>query len=207
MQLYGFGNSRSFRVIWMFKELGIDFDYIQLNPFKGDLEEESFLSLNPSGKVPVLVDENLVLTESAAIITYLGDKYPNSGLVPNCGTASSDIHARARYNQWCYFAMTELEQPLWTIAKHQFSLPKKYRIPKVYKTAIYEFRNVLGILEKGLGHSDWILGEQFTAVDILIGHSLHWAQSNKIKLKNVTLEQYYIRLSEREAFKQAVALS
>ena len=207
MQLYGFGNSRSFRVIWMFKELGIDFDYIQLNPFKGDLEEESFLSLNPSGKVPVLVDENLVLTESAAIITYLGDKYPNSGLVPNCGAASSDISARARYNQWCYFAMTELEQPLWTIAKHQFSLPKKYRIPKVYKTAIYEFRNALGILEKGLDHSDWILGEQFTAVDILIGHSLHWAQSNKIKLKNVTLEQYYIRLSEREAFKQAVALS
>ena len=207
MKLYGFGNSRSFRVIWMFKELDMDFDYIQLDPFKGELEQESFLSLNPSAKVPVLVDENLVLTESAAIITYLGDKYPNSGLVPICGAASSEINARARYNQWCYFAMTELEQPLWTIAKHQFSLPKKYRIPKVYKTAIYEFRHVLGILAKGLGHSDWILGEQFTAVDILIGHSLHWAQSNNIKLKNLTLKQYYIRLSEREAFKQAVAAS
>ena len=202
MKLYGFGNSRSFRIIWMFKELGVDFDYVQLDPRKGDLEQESFLSLNPAGKVPVMVDENLVLTESAAIITYLGDKYPQAGLVPKCGSNN-----RARYNQWCFFALTELEQPLWSIAKHQFALPEKYRIAAIYKTAIYEFRQVLNILAQGLNNSTWILGEQFTAADILIGHSLHWAQENNIKLKNNKLEQYYDRLSQREGFIQAIKFS
>ena len=102
MKLYGFGNSRSFRVIWMFQELNVQFEYHKLNPNKGQLEEEFFLKLNPSGKVPVLVDQELILTESAAIITYLGDKYVNhSGksdiYIPECGTL-----ARANYNQWCF---------------------------------------------------------------------------------------------------------
>lgn len=142
MKLYGFGNSRSFRVIWMFQELNVQFEYHKLNPNKGQLEEEFFLKLNPSGKVPVLVDQELILTESAAIITYLGDKYVNhSGksdiYIPECGTL-----ARANYNQWCFFALCEFEQPLWTMAKHQFSLPQKYQVPEILRTALYEFRMV-----------------------------------------------------------------
>ncbi len=204
MKLYGFGNSRSFRIIWMFKELSVDFDYIKLNPKNGDLENSEFLKLNPSGKVPVLIDGDLVLTESAAIVTYLGDKYsqyPQKSdiVIPKCKTSQ-----RAQYNQWCYFALCEFEQPLWTIAKHEFALPEKYHVPAIQRTAIYEFRSALKVLASGLGDNRWVLGKDFSAADILLCHTLHWANENKIKFKNTPIEEYYSRAIERKAFKEAL---
>ncbi len=194
MKVYGLDKSRSFRIIWMFNELGVDYEYVRLAT-KEDLFSDWFLKLNPAGKIPVLVDDKLVLTESAAIITYLGDKYPEKELVPVC-----DSIQRAYYNQWSFFALTELEQPLWTIAKHQFVFPEKMRVSAVNKSALWEFRQILSILEKGLLGKEWILGDKFSAADILIGHTLHWAINNKIKLKNKTLENYHSRLTERNAF-------
>lgn len=212
MKLYGFGNSRSFRIIWMFKELNLDYEYIKLNPKKGELLTEEFLALNPAGKVPVLIDNDLILTESAAIINYLGDHYQqqhqqqrqhqqNKSLLPQCGTID-----RALYDQWCFFAMTELEQPLWTIAKHQFALPEKYHVPAILKTAIYEFRMALQVLQTGLSKGTWILGENFTAADIIIGHTLHWAYENKIKFKVPLIEQYHGRIMQRPAFIETIDL-
>ena len=207
MKLYGFGNSRSFRILWMFKELDVPFNYERLDPKAGDLDDQTFLALNPAGKVPVLVDENLVLTESAAIITYLGDKYPESNLVPKCNTDD-----RARYNQWCYFALTELEQPLWTMAKHQFALPKKYRVNQMQVTALYEFRQALKILALQLENhheegDSWVLGKHFSAADILIGHSLHWAIINKLTINHTAIQTYYENITQRTAFCQAIKIS
>jgi glutathione S-transferase len=103
--------------------------------------------------------------------------------------------------------MTELEQPLWTIAKHQFALPEKDRVAKFSKTSLYEFRVALKLLAQGLEQSKWILGDQFSAADILMGHNLHWAQENAIKLKNARLDDYYLNLSQRPAFKEAISIA
>ena len=159
--------------------------------------------MNPAGKVPVLIDNNLTLTESAAIITYLGDTYQDlsASLVPQCGTPE-----RAIYNQWCYFSMTELEQPLWTIAKHQFALPERYHVPAILKTAIYEFRTALKVLQMGMTQGKWLLGTNFTAADILIGHTLHWAFENNIKFKNPLIEEYHARIMQREGFIATLSL-
>ena len=67
----------------------------------------------------------LKLTESLAIVTYLGERYPDSALVPR------SLAARAEYLRWCSFVVTELEQPLWAIARHRFILPKAQRLPQV----------------------------------------------------------------------------
>jgi glutathione S-transferase len=82
MKLYGFGPTRSLRALWGLKELEADFEFVPVNLAAGDHRRPDFLRLNPAGKVPVLVDGDLVLTESAAIVMYLADKYPDKGLLP-----------------------------------------------------------------------------------------------------------------------------
>jgi len=110
MKLYEFAPTRSIRVRWTLQELGVDFESIPVNLMAGEHRRPEFLEINPAGKVPVLVDGDLVLTESVAIVLYLAEKYPDKGLVP------TDLRARAQVNQWLLFAVTELEQPLWRVS-------------------------------------------------------------------------------------------
>ena len=169
--LYGCPNTRSTRAAWALEEAGAAYDHVKVDLFKGEGHSPSFLRVNPGGKVPALADDGFVLTESAAIVTYVGDLFPNSGLTPPPGTRE-----RALYTQWCFFAIGELEQPLWTMAKHRFVLPEDWRVPAVIDTARKEFAVALRVLQSGLGNKPFILGETFTAADILIATTLAWAK-------------------------------
>jgi len=82
MKLYGFGPTRSLRALWSLRELGVDFDFERVNLLAGDHQRPEFLRLNPAGKVPVLVDGDLVISESAAIVLYLAEKYPENETTP-----------------------------------------------------------------------------------------------------------------------------
>jgi glutathione S-transferase len=79
MQLYEFAPTRSIRARWMLQELGVDFESITVNPMVGEVRRPDFLKINPVGKIPVLVDDDLVLTESVAIALYLAEKYTHKG--------------------------------------------------------------------------------------------------------------------------------
>jgi glutathione S-transferase len=134
----------------MLEELGENYELKLIPLSENGFKSEAFLKINPAGKVPALQDEDVVLTESAAIVTYLGDKFPNKGLVPAAGTAE-----RGKYNQWSYFALTELEQPLWTIGKHKFAMQEDKRIPAIFDTAAWEFQQALKLLDMGLAFLRW----------------------------------------------------
>src|SRR6186713_2954445 len=123
MKLYEFGPTRSIRVRWTLQELGVDFEPIRVNLLAGEHRRPEFLKINPAGKLPVLVDGDLVLTESVAIVLYLGEKYADKGLVPK------GLAQRAELNKWLLFAATELEQPLWRIARHTNIYPEDRRLP------------------------------------------------------------------------------
>src|ERR1700752_4070286 len=97
MKLYEFGPTRSIRVRWTLQELGVDFEPIRVNLLAGEHQRPEFLKINPAGKIPVLVDGDLVLTESVAIVLYLADKYSHKGLIP------SDLKERAQVNRWLLF--------------------------------------------------------------------------------------------------------
>ena len=112
IKLYEFGPTRSIRARWTLQELGVDFEPIRVNLIDGEHQRPEFLKINPAGKIPVLVDGDLVLTESVAIVLYLGEKYSAKGLLP------ADLGQRAQVNRWLLFAATELEQPLWRISRH-----------------------------------------------------------------------------------------
>ena len=191
MKVYGWPNTRSLRAVWALEEAGAAYEYVPVNLMRGEGRRPAYLGLNPGGKVPTLVDGDLVLTESAAICSYIGDRHPESGLTPRCGTRE-----RALYDKWCFFVLSELEQPLWTIGKHRFAIPEKYRIPAMVDTAIWEFSVAAKALNTQFG-GPYALGERFSAADILLGHTLAWAEAWSIPVEQERLRDYAQRLKER----------
>jgi glutathione S-transferase len=195
LTVYGCANTRSSRVLWALEEAGAEYEYLAIDLRAGAGWQPEYLALNPGGKVPTLVDGELVLTESAAICTYIGDCFPGSRLTPLVGSSE-----RAQYNQWCYFALSELEQPLWTLAKHTFALPERRRVAAVLDTARWEFSVAAKVLAAGLGRREFIVGDRFTAADILIAHALGWARAWKLPLEHDHLAAYADRLLARPAW-------
>src|SRR6202140_1620847 len=112
IKLYGFGPTRSLRALWALKELDADFEFIPVDLLAGEHRHPDFLRLNPAGKIPVLVDGDTIVPESAAIVLYVAAKNRDKGLLP------ASLEARAQVYRWTMFAVTELEQPLWRIGKH-----------------------------------------------------------------------------------------
>ncbi len=200
IQLFNYPDTRGLRVSWMLEELGEEYEF-NLVPFSSNgFASEEYIKINPAGKVPAIRDGDLVLTESAAIVTYLGDKFPDKKLVPPAGSA-----ARAKYDQWCYFVLSELEQPLWTKGKHKFMLPRDKRVPAIIETAEWEFQKALMILSQGLDGNRFILGDTFSAADILIGQTLSWARTAKQPVEIQNVADYADSILGREALQRARA--
>lgn len=199
--LYGMPNSRSFRVLWTLEEAGMDYDYRVVNLGRGGGQDPEFLRLNPAAKLPVLTDDELVLTESAAICSYIAEEAPGANLIP-----LAESSQRARYYQWCFFVLTELEQPLWTMAKHKFALPKEYRVPEVMPTAAFEFQRAASVLAGALAERDFLVGDRFTVADLLATHTLNWARAFKVELGSDRLEAVRHMHSLRPAFLRAQAI-
>ncbi len=200
IQLFNYPDTRGLRVSWMLEELGEEYEF-NLVPFSSNgFASEEYIKINPAGKVPAIRDGDLVLTESAAIVTYLGDKFPDKKLVPPAGSA-----ARAKYDQWCYFVLSELEQPLWTKGKHKFMLPRDKRVPAIIETAEWEFQKALMILSQGLDGNRFILGDTFSAADILIGQTLSWARTAKQPVEIQIVADYADSILGREALQRARA--
>lgn len=196
--VYGMPRTRATRVVWALEEIGAEYSYHLVDLMKGEGQSPDFLKLNPFGKVPVLRDGELMLTESAAICTYLADQNPQAKLVPVVGTAE-----RGQYDEWCYFVLTELEQPLWTIHKHLFVYSKDKRVKQMLDVAPWEFQRAVDVLIKKLGKRDYLVGDSFTMADILLAHTLIWARVYKLKYDHPQLEAYLQRISDRPALARA----
>jgi len=201
MKLYGLGKSRSFRALWALEEAGLDYDYISVK--FGSKEDngtasDTYKELNFEGKVPTLIDKDLVLIESGAIVNYIAALSPKAQLMP-----TNDIKYRAKYDEVNYFIMTELEQGLWTNGKHRFALPEEHRINEILPTATFEFNKAVSTLNHWFNGEGYILGEQFTMSDILLAHTLAWAESFEFDVPE-NLLAYKNRFYEREACVRAL---
>lgn len=194
MKLYGYRNGRTLRALWALEEVGAQYEYVEVDVMRGAGREPWFLEINPGGKVPVLDDDGKIITESAAICIHVADKYPKSQLMPPAGTPE-----RTDCYKWISFVLTELDEPLWTIAKHRFGLPKERRVPAVIETAGWEFRTTVKIMATALEGRPYLAGLSFTVADILGGHILLWAKSARLPLGSDTLETYLDKLMARDA--------
>lgn len=202
MKLYGYRNGRTLRALWALEEAGAQYEYVEVDVMRGAGREPWFLEINPGGKVPVLDDDGRIITESAAICIHVADKFPKSQLMPAAGTPE-----RTECYKWISFVLTELDAPLWTIAKHRFGLPRERRVPAVIETAGWEFRNAVTILAAAADHRPVLVGNFLTVPDILAGHTLLWARSARLTFGPDSLESYLQVLLKREAVIRARAVA
>lgn len=199
IKLYYIRTTRSVRPRWLLEEMGLPYELIHCE--RGDTEQLEYRKLHPHGKVPVLVDGETVLFESAAICAYLADKYPDKGLAPAPGTA-----ARGYYYQWLCYGMTTLEPPvekfLFSVMPH---LPEKL-IPHSNissEQASQWFDRVSEPIGTVLMNQDFLVDNQFTAADVIVGGVLLWAQELGMIGKDDSLTNYMNRIRLRPAFCRA----
>ena len=199
MKLYGFGPTRSLRALWSLRELGVDFDFEMVNLVAGEHQRPEFLRLNPAGKVPVLVDGDLVISESAAIVLYLAEKYPEKQLL------SADLQTRAQVYRWVMFAMTELEPPLWRITRHTALLPEDKRLPQDVALAREDFARMATVFEQHMAGRSFIVGNAMTAADCVTAYLIDWANEQRLLDDKPNLQAYLERMYGRPTAAQRIS--
>ncbi len=198
MKLYGSGQSRSFRGLWALEETGLPYEYKETIPGTDVTRSKDYRDLNFQGKVPTLVDGDLVITESGAILNYLATKKKDLQLMP-----FDDPGLRVKYDEICFFILSDFEQPLWTNGKHRFVLPKERRVSEVLETANWEFTRSQKALVKLMGDSDFAVGSHFSMADVLVAHTVNWAERFKFEVEK-SLLIYRDRMYERKACQKAM---
>ena len=203
LTIWGGASTRSMRAHWMAHELGLDYEAKLIGSRTGETQTEAFRALNPKEKIPVLVDDDLVLTESAAIVTYLGDTYgKDSGLVPAPYTRE-----RALYNQWNSFIQMELDaHTLYVLRKHRDLADLYGEAPAAVSTAIEGFHKQIAVAEQALSVSDFLVGDHFTGADLMMTTTLKWAIAYEVELAP-RLIQYSTLHAARPAYRKAGRLN
>lgn len=191
MKLYEFAPTRSIRVRWTLQELGVEFESVPVNMIAGEHRRPEFLKINPAGKLPVLVDGEVVLTESVAIVLYLAEKYSDKGLVP------MNLRQRAQLNRWLLFAVTELEQPLWRIARHTTLYPEDRRLPGDVALAREDFEVMADVLEEHMNGRQFVVGDAVTVADFVLAYTLDWANEVRLLDDFPRLQAYMERMYAR----------
>ena len=198
MKLYYAPQTRAGRPRWMLEEVGVPYELATLDMSKGEHKAPDYLKIHPHGAVPALVDGDVALFESAAICAYLADKFPEKKLAPPVGTA-----ARGLYYQWMFYSMATLEPPLLEIFVNTVMLPEAERSPAAVTKAKARFEAIAPVLSSALSGRTFMLGEQFSAVDVMIGGMLGWGAFMGLLTDHPALQAYVQRVSERPAFKRA----
>ncbi|MFV0473122.1 MAG: glutathione S-transferase family protein [Pikeienuella sp.] len=192
-KLYGSPTSRAARVMWMLEEIGAPYEVIPAKPHSAEV-----LALNPSGKIPVLVDGDQAIFDSTAILLYLAEKHGALTIPPGAP-------GRARMLSLISFAVDDIEQPLWTAVKHGFTLPEDIRAPEAVRPACeHEFARAMEAFAAYLGDGPWVMGETFTIADIILGHLGGWAKATRFPVPEGEIADYMTRVRARPAW-QAVA--
>ena len=201
LTLYHAAQSRSIRPRWVLEELGVPYRVVRIDLAAQDHKKPEYLRVNPNGTVPTLVDDDVAIFESAAICQYLADKFPDKHLAPPLGSPE-----RGLYYQWNHYAMAALEQPIIVIFQHTVNLPEAERIPRVAASARQALAPVLDVLERTLAGREFILGEQLTVADVMVGSTLWWGQMMSLLGEARSNTGAYVqRLGARPAFQRASA--
>ncbi len=191
--LYYLSGSRAQRVRWLLEELGLDYKLERIDLFKGEGNTAEYRALHPLGQVPVLVIDNNAMFESGAIVQWLADTHLYKGFAP-----ALDSPHRQAFNQWMYFAVTNLEAPAWEIVLHSKILPEDSAVKAIIPFASKTLLQVLTVLDKELTGKKYLVDNSFTAADIMVGYILMWFPEHLETFSN--LKTYTQNLQNRPAY-------
>lgn len=171
IRLYEFAPTRSIRPRWVLQELGVPFESVVVRPQSPESRTPEFRRMNPSGKLPLLVDGDFAIAESVAICLYLAEKFPEQRLFPTALRERGDAY------RWLLFAATELEQPLWRIARNTFVYPEAERVAADLPVAARDAREAAAIVDAHLEQREFMVGDHATIVDFVMAYTLDWAET------------------------------
>lgn len=197
--VWGAGTSRTMRVHWMLCELGLDYQTREIVPRTETLYDPAFVALSQRGKVPLLQHGDQLVGESAAIVFHLADHFAaEQALIPEVGTPE-----RTRFTDLSFFVLTELDATsLYVVRRHQ-GLPEIYgEAPQAVATAKTYFLRQVEEMERALGSQQFLMGDSFSACDILLGSTLDWARGLGYPLAD-SLSGYQERCWQRPSYQTA----
>ncbi|WP_036260494.1 glutathione S-transferase family protein [Methylocapsa aurea] len=194
IKLYWAPRTRSLRALWVLEEAGAPYERVRLDLSAGEQKSAEFRAINPMAKVPALTDGPLNVAESGAICAYVAEAYPDAELAPPIGDP-----ARGRYLQWLFFSPGCIEPAL---------LAKSANISVRPESAGFgDFDRVFDVLENALATGPWLLGERFSAADVMIGLDLHFGiDIFKLVPSRPALRAYVDRCLARPALQRAKAI-
>lgn len=198
MRLYHCTGSRSLRPLWTIEELGLDVELVTL-PFPPRYRQREYLKINPLGTVPCLVDDTVVMTESAGICQYLVDRYGPTPLA--VGVDEPDYGA---YLNWLHRSDATLTFPQTLVLRYTRLEPEERRIPQVVEDYRKWFLGRMGSVEEATADRDYLCAGRFTIADICVAYAIHLARGlgiDEVMTPNVT--RYWERVSSRPAFQRA----
>jgi glutathione S-transferase len=195
LTLYHASPSRSSIVRWMLEETGEPYDLHLLKLAEGEQMKPDYLAVNPMGKVPALRHGDAVITEAAAICTYLADEFPHAHLNVPIGDPRRGV-----YLKWLFFGPACIEPAITDRAFPRVEQPRRSTL------GYGDFDTVMDVVAKGLAKGPYLMGEQFTAADVVIGSTLRWGMMFNLLPKRPEFVDYVQRLEKRPALQRATAL-
>jgi glutathione S-transferase len=190
--LYFAPRSRSFAALWLLEELGLAYELKRLDLDNEEQKSPDILRLNAFGKVPIITDGQMTISERGAICSYLADRYGLGKLAPRL-----DDPLRGEYLRWMYFAVGVME-PLFLAKFMHLEVP-----PAQAPWGTFETANA--VMDQAVAKGPYLLGEQFSAADVLMGTMIRWGLMWEL-VAGEHLAGYVQRLEAREAFKRTQAI-
>jgi glutathione S-transferase len=198
--LYHCISARSFRVLWMFEELRLPYD-LRMLAFPPRVHDKSFLELNPRGTVPLFIDGETRMTESAAICEYLALRHSPDGL-----KVAADEHDFGDYLNYLHMSEATLTFPQTLVLRYSHFEPAGRSQPQVVDDYSKWFLSRLRTLEPHLATHEFLCAGRFTAADVAVGYALMLAELLSLHERfTPAVAQYWQRLKTRDGFVRAVA--
>ena len=201
IEIYHAPLTRGIRPIWICEELGLEYTVVPVDFSAEYRASAAWRRMNPVGKVPVLVDGGLTMFESGAMVQYLVDRYGGGdrpALQPEPGTSE-----HALYLQWSWFAESTFARPLGEIVNHRRVFAEGERNEAAMAEMRERSRLCVTALEDAVADSTWILGETFSAADVMLGYSLKLHTELVPGELPDALARYWAALSTRPGYRAA----
>jgi glutathione S-transferase len=192
--LYHAAPSRSSIVLWMLEELGEPYDIKLLKLSAGDNLKADYLAINPMGKVPALQHGDTTITESAAICTFLADEYPKAKLNIPVGALGRGV-----YLKWLFFGPSCIEPAVIDRASPRKEAARRGML------GYGDFDTVMNVTAKAVEKGPWLMGEHFTAADVIIGANIRFGMMFKMIPERKEFTDYAARIAARPAAQRAEA--
>lgn len=200
IELYHCFDARSFRALWALEEMGLEYR-LHLLPFPPRILQPDYLQQNPLGTIPLLIDGDVRMTESAAIPQYLATRYGPTPLA-----VGADEQDYGLWLDWLHRSEATLTFPLTIVLRYTQLEPEERRLVQAVNDYTQWFLSRLRHLTRALGDREWLCAGRFTIADLCVGYALLLARTLNLEHKfSPEISAYWERVTTRPGFVAAKA--